>query len=230
MADPQFWKDLQAEFDRLSKEYPDLDADFEGASANFDTTPITWRFTTASGKDRSRAEDEFKAVTVSAAIDAGLCAPDDPEPWRAFLNSMLDHMRRRGWEGVIVRSHYVRTEQEYTFGDEWKDLPPSLAEPNRAELELERFLDKVEAPLTEVQRDQLRELEKAAQAEGEARRLKALEVSEALQSQFHWLQNGSVERVFEAVAAYWTMRKFLFRVDGSPKNVTGLTRLVMKFS
>jgi len=33
--------------------------------------------------------------------------------------------------------------------------------------------------------------------------LKALEVSEALQSQFHWLQNGSVERVFEAVAAYW---------------------------
>lgn len=186
-------------FEKGAKRFPDLEADFDETSA-------MWWFSTPQGKEKPRAEDQFKVVAARAAVAVGLCSSDHPEPWRVWLESMLDYIRRRGWDGLRVISQRVQ----------WKDLPPVPKEdPTPSELALEKFLDQATAPLTDSEWAQLRALEKAALADGERKRIRAGEFNEKLAEGCPCLQHVVIERVFAASADYYTVLAALG--DGAPK-------------
>lgn len=181
MANSEFWKDRQAEFEKYSHQYFDLKAHWKVKSRKW----LLWWGSTPSGSHiPQECNDVFNAIARRAATELpGSCINSDAEPGQLWL----DFMRKRGW-GFRVTGHVecterewdagvkdgkslyqVRREQKYTTGDEW----------------------------TKVYR---------RTKSGKLRRLSARELrgksSNDLQKFYHWLENGTIDHVFESSARF----------------------------
>lgn len=181
MPDSGFWKDRQSEFEKYAMQFPDLKAFWRVAFGEW----ILWWGSMPEGQHvPQECEDIFKAVTRKAVSGLpGYSTADGAEPWRAWL----DCMRRRGW-GYRTTGNVACTELEWDAGV------------------------KDGRPLVQVRREQKYttgdEWKKVYRRtkHGGLQRLSARELkgksSEDLQRYYHWLEDGTIEHVFDSSARF----------------------------
>lgn len=144
----QFWKDRQLEFEKLTKESPDLEANLNGA-------PGRWWLDRAGGKEAFEDSAlKFRAVASKAAAGLSDVVPG-VESWESWLSAM----RNRCSDGKTRRWGY----ESYSGGTVLKEGPHPL------EMELAKFHAEhnPSADLTDCDRVRKQELEKAASNEWE---------------------------------------------------------------
>lgn len=172
----EFWKDRQAEFEKYAKQFRDLSANWNSAHRKW----ILWWGSTPEGIHiPQECQDVFNAIARKAVTEL----PDSGtiggvEPWRLWL----DFMRLRGW-GFRVTGTLACTEREWDAGV--KDG---------------KALSQVRREQRYTTGDEWKKIYRRTKS-GKLRRLSASDVegknSESLQKYFHWLENGTIERVFE---------------------------------
>jgi hypothetical protein len=174
-----FWKERQAEFEKYQKQYSDLKAHWKAGYAKW----LLWWGSTPDGIHiPQECKDVFNAIARKTATElpgSGVAGHAEPScRW-------LDFMRASKW-GFQVTGNVPCTEWEWDAGV------------------------KEGKPLAEVRREQKYttgdEWEKVYRRTkgGKLRRLSARELegksSEDLQKYYHWLENGTIEHVFESSA------------------------------
>jgi len=183
LALSQFWKDRQAEFEKYAKQYASLEADWKAA---YRTWLLRWGSTPDCFNVPQECKDVLNAVARKAATELpGRDVSGDAEPWQLWL----DFMRVREWGGFHhAGSPIACTEREWDAGV------------------------KDGRPLVQVRREQGYSLGDEwkevylRDKNGKLRRLSAKELkgksSERLQKYYHWLQDGTIEHVFDTSARF----------------------------
>lgn len=180
MSRSEFWKDRQAEFEKYATQFADLKANWKSVSGRW----ILWWGSTRDGIHiPQECKDIFNAIARKAVTELPGRGVSGSEPWRAWL----DFMRARGWSFRVTHNHAC-TEQEWDAGV--KDGKP-LAQIRREQ--------------KYTTGDEWKKVYKRTKT-GKLRRLSAKELegksSESLQKYYHWLEDGTIEPVFEASAQF----------------------------
>jgi hypothetical protein len=188
MADSDFWKNREAEFEKYAKQYPTLTADWDAADRIWTLSIPGLTRETIGGlvpdpfNVPRECKELFDAIARKALVGlAGQRVAADTEPCQFWL----DLMREREWHFRVTRIQpctewewdagvkdgkplaQVRREQRYTTGDEGKKI------------------------YRRTKTGKLRQLS-AKELKGKS--------SNDLEKHFHWLEDGTIERVFETSA------------------------------
>lgn len=179
-ADSTFWKERQAEFAKYADRSIEPDALWNVESGVW----FLWLQGARNGIVPPEQEKIFNAIarTALARLVESRTARA-AEPWQRWL----DFMRRNGW-GFLVTGNVACTELEWDAGV--KDGRP-LAQVRKEQKY--SFGDEWKKVYERTETGQLRRLN--------ARELKG-KSSEELQKHYHWLENGTIKRVFESSASF----------------------------
>jgi hypothetical protein len=176
----EFWKDRQAEFEKYAKEFSDLKAHW---NSTYRKWTLWWGATPKGIHIPQECKGVFNAIARKAVTGLPRRGTTGGEPWQLWL----DFMRAREW-GYHITGTVACTEQEWDAGV--KDGKP-LAQVRREQ----RY----------TTGDEWKKIYRRTKS-GKLRRLSARELkgksSESLQKYFHWLENGTIEHVFEASARF----------------------------
>jgi hypothetical protein len=189
MADSDFWKDRQAEFEKYAKQFPTLVADWNAEYRiwNLCMPGLKREIIGGSVPDPFNVPREctglFDAIARKCLTGLpGRRIADDAEPSQLWL----DLIRELGWGFLPTGSPVACTEQEWDAGV--KD-GKSLAQVRR-----EQGFSTGDEGKKIYRRTK----------NGKLRRLSARELrgksSDDLQKYYHWLQNGTIEGVFQTSA------------------------------
>jgi hypothetical protein len=180
MAGSTFWKERQVEFANYADRLAKLDAFWDVASRVW----LLWWGAARNGAVPEEHEKVFNAIARKALARLPKSQPvDGVEPWQRWL----DFMRRNGW-GYRSTGNVRCTELEWDLGV--KDGKP-LAQVRKEQGYTTG--DEDEKVYERTDSGQLRQLS-ADELKGK--------YSEDLQKYYHWLRNGSIDRVFEASAGF----------------------------
>jgi hypothetical protein len=179
MSRSEFWKSRQAEFEKYATQYSDLEAHWKAASRTW----ILWWGNTPAGIDvPQECQDVFNAISRRAATELPKLVAGHVDPWLVWL----DYMRVRSW-GFRVTGHTPCTEREWEAGVQ--DGKP-LLEIRRAQ--------------KYTTGDEWKKVYRRTKS-GRLQRLSAGELrgksSNELQKYYHWLEDGTIEHVFESSAS-----------------------------
>jgi hypothetical protein len=182
MSYSEFWKARQAEFEKYAKPYARLHADWRAAYR-------FWLLRWGEEKDcfdiQQQCKDVFNAIArraVTALPDAGIAG--DAEPWQLWL----DFLHERRWGFLDKGSPIACTEREWDAGV--KDGKPLVKVRHE-----QRYttLDEWKNVYRRTRGGRLRKLSK--------RELRGKSSSD-LAPYYHWLQDGTIENVFETSARF----------------------------
>jgi hypothetical protein len=179
----QFWNDRQTEFERYIEQFAKLEADW---NATHERWLLRWGLVQDCFNVPQECKNVFSAIARKAVTDPELHSEGNTvnaEPWQLWL----EYMRTRDWRFHAAGSPIACTERE------WDDMVKggkSLAQVRREQ----RYTTD----------DEWKKVYRRTKS-GKLRRLSATELkaksSENLKKYYHWLQNGTIARVFEASAS-----------------------------
>jgi hypothetical protein len=180
MGGSNFWKERQIEFANHAIQLAPLEACWNVELGVW----FLWWGAARNGAVPKEHGKTFNAIARKAVMGlAKSKALDDAEPWQRWL----DFMRRSGW-GFRVTGNVACTELEWESGvKEGKSLAQV-----RKELKYTPG-DEWEKVYERTETGELRQLS-AGELKGKS--------SEQLQKYYHWLENGTIERVFESSASF----------------------------